>query len=132
MVYATRPALDAGNLRPVHFFGIFSAVLLSSGLFPQYYEIYKYKEVIGISVAFMFIDWLGGVSSVISLVFKESFDVIAGVAYSLVVLLDGFVILAYLILNPIARRKRQAESQTASPIEINNQPVEMNSTDQGR
>jgi PQ loop repeat len=52
---------------------------------PQYYEIYKYKEVIGISVLFMFIDWLGGVSSVISLAFKETFDVIAGVAYSLVV-----------------------------------------------
>lgn len=52
---------------------------------PQYYEIYKHKEVIGISIPFMAIDLLGGVFSDLSLVFKEHFDVIAGVAYSLVV-----------------------------------------------
>ena len=52
---------------------------------PQYYEIYKYREVIGISIPFMVIDLLGGVFSDLSLVFKPKFDVIAGVAYSLVV-----------------------------------------------
>ena len=52
---------------------------------PQYYEIYKYKEVIGISILFMAVDLLGGVFSVLSLLFKPKFDVIAGVAYSAVV-----------------------------------------------
>lgn len=33
----------------------------------------------------MVIDWLGGVFSTLSLVFKEKFDVIAGVTYSLVI-----------------------------------------------
>ena len=34
---------------------------------------------------FMAVDILGGVFSLLSLVFKEDFDVLAGVAYSLVV-----------------------------------------------
>ena len=52
---------------------------------PQYYEIYKHREVIGISILFMIIDLLGGLFSDLSLVFRPNFDVIAGVAYSLVV-----------------------------------------------
>jgi hypothetical protein len=52
---------------------------------PQYWEIYKHKEVVGISMLFIFVDWFGGVSSLLSLVFKERFDVIAGITYSLVV-----------------------------------------------
>jgi len=114
MVFATRPALKAGNLKPIHFFGIFSSILLSAGLFPQYYEIYKHGEVIGISMMFMFIDWFGGVTSTISLGFKETFDIIAGIAYGLIVLLDGFVLLAYLILNPIARKRRRAQQENLS------------------
>lgn len=46
--------------RAIQFFGIFSAVLISLSLLPQYYEIYKHKEVIGISILFMLIDLLGG------------------------------------------------------------------------
>ena len=52
---------------------------------PQYYEIYRRREVVGISLLFMFIDMMGGVFSTLSLVFKTEFDVIAGVTYSLVV-----------------------------------------------
>ena len=52
---------------------------------PQYYEIYKYKEVIGISILFMTVDLLGGVFNVLSLVFKGKFDVLAGTTYALVV-----------------------------------------------
>ena len=51
---------------------------------PQYYEIYKYKEVIGISITFMCIDLMGGVFNDLSLVFKDKFDVVAGITYSLV------------------------------------------------
>ncbi|GJE88352.1 PQ-loop repeat-containing protein [Phanerochaete sordida] len=116
MVYAVRPSFRAGNIRGTQFFGIMASVLLSLGLFPQYYEIYRYREVIGISIPFMMIDLLGGVFSALSLVFKPKFDVIAGVAYSLVVVLDGIVILLALILNPLARRRRQ-RAAAAFPTE---------------
>src|SRR6267142_125416 len=52
---------------------------------PQYYEIHKYRAVLGISLTFMAIDLLGGIFSLLSLVFKRQFDVLAAVAYSLFV-----------------------------------------------
>ncbi|PSR82612.1 hypothetical protein PHLCEN_2v6045 [Hermanssonia centrifuga] len=58
----------------------------------------------------MVIDMMGGLFSVLSLVFKQKFDVIAGVTYGLVVLLDGIVLLLAAILNPRARRRRAREA----------------------
>lgn len=107
LVFAVMPSYDKGESRPVAALGILSSVLLSLALFPQYYEIYKHKEVVGISIPFIFIDMMGGVFSDLSLIFKEKFDVIAGVAYSLVIALDAVVLLLALILNPRARRARR-------------------------
>jgi hypothetical protein len=44
----------------VQFFGIFSSVIISLALLPQYLEIYRHKQVIGISILFMIIDMMGG------------------------------------------------------------------------
>lgn len=82
MVFAIRPSM---NQRAITFFGVFASVLISVGLFPQYWEIFKRREVIGISIPFMIIDILGGLFSDLSLVFREEFDVIAAVAYTLVI-----------------------------------------------
>ncbi|KAI9064804.1 hypothetical protein FKP32DRAFT_1569181 [Trametes sanguinea] len=107
MIFAVKPAYNSGNTRPVQFFGIFSSVLIALALLPQYWEIYKHKEVIGISVLFMFVDMLGGVFSDLSLAFKTEFDVIAGITYSLVVVMDAVVLVCALILNPRAKRRRK-------------------------
>ncbi|KAJ7123192.1 PQ loop repeat-domain-containing protein [Mycena epipterygia] len=104
MILAIRPSL---NERAIQFFGIFSSVLLSFGLVTQYYEIYQRREVVGLSITFMTIDCLGGVFSDLSLAFKPSFDTIAAITYSLVVVMDGVVILAAIVLNPRARKRRQ-------------------------
>jgi len=109
MVFAVRSAKNRGIHAPVTFFGIATSVLLAGGLLPQYVEIYRLGEVKGISIPFMTVDLLGGVFSTLSLVFKPKFDVLAGVAYTLVVVLDAVVILLALILNPIARRRRARE-----------------------
>ncbi|KAI0731375.1 PQ loop repeat-domain-containing protein [Earliella scabrosa] len=118
-IFAVTPAYNAGNTAPVQFFGIFSTVLIAVALFPQYYEIYKHKEVIGISIPFMIVDLLGGVFNSLSLAFKDNYPVVAGVTYALVVLLDGIVILCAVILNPLARRRRRrlAADETVSPAE---------------
>ena len=52
---------------------------------PQFYEIFRFGEVKGISVPFMVIDFLGGVFSDLSLAFKPKFDVFGAIAYSLVI-----------------------------------------------
>ncbi|KAJ7245217.1 PQ loop repeat-domain-containing protein [Mycena rebaudengoi] len=113
MVFAVRPAHAAGReagARGTQFLGIFSAVLISLALLPQYTEIWQHREVVGISMAFMVVDMLGGVFSDLSLAFKDRFDIIAGITYSLVVVLDGFVVLAALILNPRAKQRRLRET----------------------
>ncbi|OCH96321.1 hypothetical protein OBBRIDRAFT_787400 [Obba rivulosa] len=117
MIYAVRPSFQRGNDGPVKAFGIISAVTISSALLPQYYEIYKHGEVIGISITFMAIDCLGGIFSVLSLVFKNKLDVTACVTYSLVVLLDGIVLLLAAILNPLARRRRKRLATQAATVD---------------
>ncbi|KAI0794082.1 PQ loop repeat-domain-containing protein [Fomes fomentarius] len=113
MVFVAKHASEHGNDRPLRFFGAFSTVLLSVALLPQYWEIYKHREVMGISMLFMFVDIAGGVFSDLSLAFKESFDVIAGVTYSLVIVLDAIVVLCAIVLNPRAARRRRAQLQAA-------------------
>ncbi|EIW58286.1 uncharacterized protein TRAVEDRAFT_148372 [Trametes versicolor FP-101664 SS1] len=142
MIYAVKPAYHHGNIRPVQFFGIFSSVLISTALIPQYWEIYKYKEVIGISVLFMLVDMLGGIFSDLSLAFKEDFDIIAGVTYSIVVVMDAAIIICALVLNPVAKRHRKmstvaenapdddvrvgdVERQGTAPPRVLEKPVEM-------
>ncbi|KZP21040.1 hypothetical protein FIBSPDRAFT_741378 [Athelia psychrophila] len=100
-----------GNTRALDFVGIMASVLISIALFPQYYEIWKHQEVIGISVLFMVVDLLGGVWSDLSLVFKGGkLDVIAATSYSLVVALDAVVIICAMVLNPRANRRRSREA----------------------
>ncbi|KAF8677591.1 PQ loop repeat protein [Rhizoctonia solani] len=109
----------AGNEWPTRVMGIMSALLIALGLLPQYWEIWKRKEVVGVSMLFMSVDMLGGVFSVLSLVFQAQFDAVAAVSYVLVVVLDGVVVLAALILNPIAKRRREREDQsTVAPGEV--------------
>lgn len=80
-----QPVYERGNNAPVTVLGIVASVMIGGGLLPQYYEIWKHKEVIGISIPFMLVDLLGGIFNDLSLVFKEEFDVLAGVCYSIVV-----------------------------------------------
>jgi len=112
MVFALKSSSTV-NQRALQFFGILSSVIISSALFPQYYEIWKHGEVIGISITFMAIDLLGGVFSDLSLIFKADFDIIAAVTYTLVVVLDAIVIIAAVILNPRANRRRKRTAQLA-------------------
>lgn len=48
---------------------------------PQFIEIYKRRQVIGISMTFLAIDISGGVFSLLSLVFNDTFDGIAALTY---------------------------------------------------
>jgi hypothetical protein len=87
---------------------------------PQYYEIWKYGEVIGISITFMVIDLLGCVFSDLSLAFAAKVDVIPAVSYSLVVVMDAVVVICALILNPRANRRRKLAAQLADMRGLDN------------
>ncbi|KAH9967544.1 PQ loop repeat-domain-containing protein [Russula dissimulans] len=113
-VFALRPSYRRGTRAGkagVRFFGILSSTLISVAILPQYYEIYKYRAVLGISLPFMFIDLLGGVFSILSLVFKRHFDVLAAVAYALVVVMDGLVLVLAVLLHPCVRNDAHGGEQ---------------------
>ncbi|KAJ7915816.1 hypothetical protein B0H13DRAFT_2231789 [Mycena leptocephala] len=117
MVFAVRPAFNAGSeaaTRAAQFLGLFSGVLLSLGLLPQYIEIWRRREVVGISLLLLVLDMLGGIFMNLSLAFKDRYDVVAGITYSLIVVLEGFVLLAAFILNPLARKRRQKDNARSS------------------
>ncbi|KAG5647433.1 hypothetical protein DXG03_009363 [Asterophora parasitica] len=107
LVYAIRPKM---NQRAIDFFGVFASVMLAAGLLPQYWEILVRKEVVGISIPFITIDLLGGVFSVLSLLFRSKFDIIAGIAYSIIIVMDGLIVIAAIILNPRARKRRRLQA----------------------
>ncbi|KAG9075028.1 hypothetical protein FRC06_010318 [Ceratobasidium sp. 370] len=68
-------------------------------------------NALGVSILFMVVDLLGGVFSAQSLIFKPKFDTFAAIPYILVVVLDGGVVLLALVLNPIARKRRQYDTR---------------------
>lgn len=111
MVFVVRAV---GSPRLLQFFGIFSAVLISLGVIPQYIEIWRLKEVIGISLIFMAIDMSGGVFSLLSLIFRREFDIIASITYISVIVLDGVIVVCAVLLNPKAQRRRQNKTSSES------------------
>ncbi|EJU03659.1 hypothetical protein DACRYDRAFT_64653 [Dacryopinax primogenitus] len=124
-VFAVRHGLEENNDRPLQFFGVMTAILLFAGLIPQYYEIWRLKEVRGVSMLFMLVDGLGGLFSTLSLAFKPSLDPLLSFSYISVVVLDTGVMLLSVILNPIARRRRAREGSGT----IADQPAEVNVID---
>ncbi|KAG8972625.1 hypothetical protein FRC05_009735 [Tulasnella sp. 425] len=74
---------------------------------------------IGISMLFMAVDMGGGLFSVLSLVFKPKFDGVAAATYLAVITLDGVIVVAALILNPRAKKRRERQvsgTETAGSI----------------
>ncbi|GAC77265.1 predicted membrane protein [Moesziomyces antarcticus T-34] len=98
---------DRGTSAATKTMGIVGAVLIVLGLVPQYYEIWRWREVKGISLWFLAIDCAGGVFSLLSLVFKAEFDGIAAANYIGIVVLELGIFALYFTLNPRAKRRRQ-------------------------
>ncbi|WRT67130.1 uncharacterized protein IL334_004096 [Kwoniella shivajii] len=113
-VYALWAGQDNGVNWPIQMYGYISAVLLAAALGPQFYEIWKFKEVLGISMLFMIVDTLGGVFSLASLFCRADLDIAGAVSYALVVVLDSIVVILALILNPLAKRRRVREGKPAN------------------
>ena len=102
-------------------FGVLSAIFIVVGLLPQFWEVYKFKAVIGVSLVFLFVDFSGAVFSTLSLVFAEGeFDTLAAVNYAAVGALELAIFALVPILNPAhwrrvaEQRRRDEEAMTLS------------------
>ncbi|KDE07404.1 hypothetical protein MVLG_02271 [Microbotryum lychnidis-dioicae p1A1 Lamole] len=108
LIFAARHLESRGNRRLTTAIGTISAIFIVLGLLPQYYEIYQYRAVIGISLIFITIDLVGGVMSTLSLVFaKGSFDTLAALSYAAVVVLEIGILALVPVLNPRYHRRQE-------------------------
>ena len=67
---------------PSLFMAVLSACLLCAGVLRHYWDIYKERTVRGISFIFVFIDALGDLTSLISVVFEPKLEVLGLVIYA--------------------------------------------------
>nr|XP_019013529.1 uncharacterized protein I206_01598 [Kwoniella pini CBS 10737]OCF52310.1 hypothetical protein I206_01598 [Kwoniella pini CBS 10737] len=99
---------------PAQVYGYMSSITCVIGLLPQYYEIYKEKEVTGLSYPFVCTNAMGGIFYMISLFFRPSLDISAMVIYVLSAVMMLLVVILALILNPRAAKKRKLERITTT------------------
>ncbi|GJJ75399.1 hypothetical protein EMPS_07757 [Entomortierella parvispora] len=72
--------------------GIIPVVLLGLGFLPQYVDIFHHRSVVGVSMVFITGDALGSIFSLISLAFREIFDLLAAMNYVIVLVCDLIVV----------------------------------------
>ncbi|GAA5975833.1 hypothetical protein JCM5350_000748 [Sporobolomyces pararoseus] len=111
MYFAAKPGVDRGIKGASMPFGILSDICLAAGFFPQFWQIWKDREVIGLSYVFLAMDTLGAVFSILSLAFKSSFDGVAFAGYLVVIVFEVIIVVLAIILNPSAKRSRQAAAE---------------------
>ncbi|KAG0022296.1 hypothetical protein BGZ82_011063 [Podila clonocystis] len=99
VIYGTRAGLDHQVRGTIEAAGIIPIVLLGLGFFPQYYGIYRDRAVIGVSMAFIAADGSGAVFSLISLAFRDEFDLLAGMNYVVVLICDLIVVAFFVYYN---------------------------------
>ena len=81
LVFALRKAREDQVLGPLTFMAVLSACLLCAGVLRHYWDIYRERTVRGISFIFVFIDALGDLTSLLSLLFEPQLDVLGLVIY---------------------------------------------------
>ncbi|KAI1431784.1 PQ-loop-domain-containing protein [Xylaria sp. CBS 124048] len=98
LILTIRPIYNKGNEVPVIVIGVVSAILLAAGLIPPYGEAWKRRgRIKGINFAFLTLDSLGAFFSLLSLVAQKSFDVLGGIMYLVVILLEIGIFATHLI-----------------------------------
>ncbi|PLB53745.1 PQ loop repeat protein [Aspergillus steynii IBT 23096] len=98
LVLALTAPYRQGITWPNQLVGITAAVLLAAGLLSPYLELWKRDgRVIGINWVFLSMDILGGVFSLLALASQGIFDVLGGIMYILVVVLEVGIYASHLI-----------------------------------
>ncbi|KAG0211988.1 hypothetical protein BGX33_003947 [Mortierella sp. NVP41] len=111
-VYATRAGIDRNVKGTVEAAGIIPIVLLVLGFVPQYIDIYRDRSVVGVSMAFIAADAAGAIFSIISLIFRSEFDLLATLNYVAVLICDLIVVAFYVYynkMNPSLARVREVK-----------------------
>lgn len=112
LIFALRLGKQRGTEWPVTLMAVLAAVFLALGVLRHYWDIYKYRTVRGISFLFVGIDALGDLTSLISVIFQPSLDVLGLVIYGveLALWIGVFAAGGYYNLTPWLRAKMAARN----------------------
>ncbi|KAI0469859.1 PQ loop repeat protein-like protein [Xylariaceae sp. FL0804] len=78
------------------FLGIVACIMLIAGYVPIPSELMKRRgRIVGISLAFLTIDWCGAFFSLMSLVAQNTFDITFGILYALVAAIEGSMFISH-------------------------------------
>ncbi|KAK5814293.1 hypothetical protein F5H01DRAFT_22712 [Linnemannia elongata] len=98
-VYATRAGIEHDVKGTVEAAGIIPILLLVLGFIPQYIDIYRDRSVVGVSMAFITADAAGAMFSIVSLIFRTEFDLLATLNYCAVLVCDLIVVAFWVYFN---------------------------------
>ncbi|RAL02074.1 PQ-loop repeat-containing protein [Aspergillus ibericus CBS 121593] len=98
LILTLRILYNKGVTRPDLVVGVVAAILLASGLVPPYFELWKRDgRVVGFNWIFLSIDTLGGLFSLFALAAQGSFDILGGIMYILVIVLEAGIYASHII-----------------------------------
>ncbi|KAG0336244.1 hypothetical protein BG004_008135 [Podila humilis] len=118
-IYATRAGLDHDVKGTIEAAGIIPIVLLGLGFVPQYIDIYRDRAVVGVSMAFIAADAAGAVFSLISLAFRDEFDMLAGMNYVVVLVCDMVVVGLFVYYNKLNPDLARAHPAVVAVVPVN-------------
>ncbi|KAJ5381626.1 uncharacterized protein N7496_004054, partial [Penicillium cataractarum] len=118
LILTLRIPYNKGVTWPDLVVGVVAAILISAGLIPPYFELWKRDgRVIGFNWVFLAIDTLGGLFSLFALAAQGSFDILGGIMYILVVVLESGIYLSHIIWRFRYRKLRKEAKESGRSID---------------
>lgn len=116
LIFALRAGKDRGTDWPVTLMAVLAAVFLALGVLRHYWDIYQHRTVRGISFLFVGLDAMGDLTSLLSVLFQPSIDVLGLVIYGveLALWIGVFACGGYYNLMPWVRSKMEARDSKSS------------------
>lgn len=112
LILALKIPYNKGIEYPILIVGVIAAILLALGIVPPYFEIAKRKgQVVGINFWFLAMDWSGAFFSLMALVAQNTFDVLGGVMFSVIIALESGIFVSHAIWLVRTRSQRRGEKE---------------------
>ncbi|KAJ5995619.1 PQ loop repeat protein, partial [Penicillium waksmanii] len=118
LILTLRIPYEKGITWPDLVVGIVAAIMLGAGLVPVYFELWKRDgRVIGFNWVFLCIDTLGGLFSLFALAAEGSFDILGGMMYIVVVVLEMGIYISHTVWRYRFRKLRREAKESGKSID---------------
>lgn len=116
LIFALRAGKRNGTEWPITLMAVLAAVFLALGVLRHYWDIYRHRTVRGISFLFVGIDALGDLTSLVSVLFQPTLDILGLVIYGveLALWIGVFACGGYYNLTPWVRAKLASNGKPGS------------------